>query len=99
MTSHNWETWEKPIPAGTDVISRRVLLILVAVACVFPLAIVVLLAVARLLDAMQDAAAAGVLDRVALAIGVLWAIDLLCLLLAIGVNALGPPSGPGDSSS
>ncbi|MEX0677673.1 MAG: hypothetical protein WD063_11395 [Pirellulales bacterium] len=80
-------------------ISRRVLSILVALACVFPLAIVVLLAAARLLAAMQDAAAAGVLDRVALAIGILWAIDLLCLLLAIGVNAIGPPSGPGDSST
>ena len=80
-------------------ISRRVFMILVAGACVFPLAIVVLLAVARLLDAMQDAAAAGVLDRVALAIGVLWAIDLVCLLLAVGINALGPPPGTGGSSS
>ena len=83
-------------PAGTDVISRRALSILVAVACVLPLAIVVVVAVARLLDAMQDAAAATVLDRVALAIGILWAIDLLCLLLAIGINALGPPPGAGD---
>jgi len=74
-------------------------MILVAAACVFPLAIVVVLVAARLLDAMQDAAAAGVLDRVALAIGVLWAIDLLCLLLAVGINGLGPPPGAGGSSS
>jgi hypothetical protein len=80
-------------------ISRRALTVLVTVASVLPLAIVVVLAVARLLEAMQDAAAAAVLDRIALGIGILWAIDLVCLLLAIGINALGPPPGPGGSSS
>lgn len=80
-------------------ICRCVLTILVGVACVLPLAIVVVLGVARLLDAMQDAAAATVLDRIALSIGILWGIDLLCLLLAIGVNALGPPPGTGGSST
>jgi hypothetical protein len=81
------------------VVSRRVLTILVTVAAIFPLAIVVLLAAARLLGAMQDAAAAGVLDRVALATGVLWAIDLVCLLLALAINSLGSGPGGGDASS
>jgi hypothetical protein len=83
----------------THVTSRKVLTILVTAACVFPVAIAILLAVARLLGAMQDVAAAAVLDRVALAIGILWAIDLVCLLVAQGINSLGPPWEPpgGDS--
>ncbi len=72
-------------------ISRRVLTILVTTGCVLPIALVVVLGVARLLTAMQDATAAVVLDRIALATGIVWAIDLLCLLLALGINALGPP--------
>jgi hypothetical protein len=89
--SHNWENWENWHRAGTDVISRRVLIVLLAAACVFPLAIAVLLGVGRLLGAMQDESAAAVLDRVALGIAILWAINLLCLILAQGINALGPP--------
>lgn len=72
-------------------ISRKVFTVLVTTACVLPVAIAVVLAVARLLGAMEDASAAAVLDRVALALGILWAIDLLCLVLAQGINALGPP--------
>lgn len=82
-----------------DVIPRSLLTTLVATACILPLAIVVLVGVARLLAAMDDAAAAVVLDRIALAAGIVWAIDLLCLILALGIEALGPPpSGPPDSS-
>ena len=83
----------------THVTSRKVLTILVTAACVFPVAIAILMAVARLLGAMQDEAAATVLDRVALAIGILWAIDLVCLLVTQGINSLGPPWEPpgGDS--
>jgi hypothetical protein len=79
------------------VISRRVLTILVTAACVLPIAIVVILAVGRLLGAMQDTVAADVLDRLALAIGIVWAINLVCLLLAQGINALEKPPGPPDA--
>ena len=75
-------------------ISRAVLAILVTVACILPVAIVIVLGVSRLLAAMEDAAGANVLDRVALALGVLWAIDLVCLVVAQSVNSLGPPPGP-----
>ena len=75
-------------------ISRTVFAILVAAACILPVAIAIVLAVGRLLGAMQDASGAAVLDRVALAIGILWAIDLVCLLVAQGINSLGPPSDP-----
>jgi hypothetical protein len=81
------------------VISRRVLTMLVTAACVLPIAIAVILAVGRLLGAMQDTEAAGVLDRIALAIGIVWAINLVCLLLAQGINALEKPSEPPDADA
>ncbi len=74
-------------------IPRRTLTILVTTACVLPIAIVILLAMVRLLAAMEDTAAAGVLDRVALAVGIVWILDLVCLLVAQGINSLGPPPG------
>jgi hypothetical protein len=76
------------------VISRTALAILVTTACVVPVAIAIVVGVGRLLGAMQDAAGAAVLDRLALALGILWAINLVCLLVAQGINSLGPPSGP-----
>ena len=79
-------------------ISRLALTILVAIGCVLPLAIVIVLGTSRLLAAMQDAAAAMILDRIALGVAIVWSVDLLCLLLALGINTLGPPPGPGDSS-
>jgi hypothetical protein len=81
------------------VISRRVLTMLVTAACVLPIAIVVVLAVGRLLGAMQDTDAAAVLDRIALAIGIVWAINLVCLLLAQGISALEKPSEPPDADA
>jgi hypothetical protein len=64
---------------------------LVTAACVLPVAIVVVVAVGRLLGAMQDAAGAAALDRIALALGIVWVIDLVCLVLAQSINSLGPP--------
>jgi hypothetical protein len=79
---------------GNNVISRSVLAILVTVACILPVAITIVLAVGRLLGAMQDAVGAATLDRVALAMGILWGVDLVCLLVAQGINSLGSPSDP-----
>jgi len=76
------------------VIPRPVLAILVTSACILPVAIAILLGVGRLLGAMDDAAGAAVLDRLGLAVSILWAIDLVCLLMAQGINSLGPPPGP-----
>jgi hypothetical protein len=76
------------------VVSRPVLTVLLTAACVLPLALAVLLGVARLLAAMQDTTGASVLERVALAVGMLWAIDLVCMIVAQTINSLGPPEGP-----
>jgi hypothetical protein len=37
---------------------------------------------------MQDATGAAVLDRIALGLGVVWGIDLVVLLLALGIKSL-----------
>ena len=66
---------------------------LVTAGCVLPVALAVIVAVGRLLAGMQDQSEADVLDRVALAVGILWSIDLVCLLLALAINAIGPPPG------
>jgi hypothetical protein len=67
------------------------LLTLVMLGCVLPVAIVVVAAVGWLLAAMDDAAGGAALGRVALALGIAWVIDLVCLVLAQAINSLGPP--------
>lgn len=75
-------------------ISRRILLALLTAACVLPVAIVVVVAAGWLLGAMGDEAGARGLDRMALALGILWVIDLVCLVVAQAINTLEPPQGP-----
>ena len=72
-------------------ISRTALVGLLTAAVVLPIAISIVWAVSRLLLAMQDAVAATALDRVALALGLAWLLDLVCLLLAVALRVLGPP--------
>jgi hypothetical protein len=69
------------------------LTVLVTAACATPVAIVMVMAVGRLLGAMQDTAAAAVLDRVALALGIVWGMNLVCLLIAVALESLGRPPG------
>lgn len=71
-----------------SMITRRVLNLLVTVGCLLPIALVIVLGVARLLSAMEDASGAVVLDRIALGLGILWALALVVLLLALGIRAL-----------
>lgn len=69
--------------------------VLVVAALVLPIVVAVVVGVARLLAAMQDLAGGAVLDRIALAAGLLWIVDLACLVTALGINAL-PPFDPRD---
>ena len=75
-------------------ISRKVLLILVAAGAMLPIAIAVVVAVGRLLAAMQDSAGAAVLERVALGLGILWALNLIALVMALALERLEPPNEP-----
>jgi hypothetical protein len=75
-----------------------VLLFLVAAALVLLIGLVVILGLGRLLAAMGDGGGAVVLDWVALAGGILLAMDLIGLLLALGVNAVSEPAEPDELS-
>ena len=80
---------QKPIP-------QPVLFLLIAVALVLPIGLCMLLALGRLLAVMGDSTGGLVLDRIALAGGILWALDLICLILAQGINALADSNDRAD---
>jgi hypothetical protein len=78
----------KPIPP-------RVLWTLLAAAVVLPMAIALLAGVAGLLGAMGDTWGDAVVRSVALACGLAWILDLVCLVLAQTINGLAdPPDEP-----
>jgi hypothetical protein len=66
----------------------RALAPLVIAALALPIAVCVLVGVARLLTAMQDAAGGLVVDRIALAAGILWIVVLICLVIVLSIVAL-----------
>jgi hypothetical protein len=72
---------------------RRWTLWLTVAAFLLPIALCVISAVASLLVGMGDTSGGGVLCRIALAGGILWATDLICLLLVLAVKALGDGQG------
>jgi hypothetical protein len=72
-------------------VPRRVVVSLVATAIVLPIALCVVLGVAALLGQMGDAAGGHVLYRIALAGGILWVVDLVCLVLGLALGSLGRP--------
>lgn len=69
-------------------ISRPWMVGLLAGAVVMPLVLVLVLGLGRLLAAMGDATGAAVLDRLALAGGLLWSLNLVLLLVALAVRSL-----------
>ena len=69
-------------------IPKRIVALAVAVLLLLPIAIVLVLATAQLLAAMQDAAGAAVLQRIGLALGLIWLLGLIGLVLTLGINAL-----------
>ena len=74
-------------------IPDRILARLIVGALALPVTLCVLFALGKLLEAMQDFAGADVLNRVNLGLFVLWAINLVALLIVSAINTLGrrPP--------
>ncbi len=71
-----------------------VLLLLVAAAVMLPITICVLVGLGRLLGSMGDAAGSLVLDRIGLALGIAWVLDLVFLVLLLAIQRLLEPGGP-----
>ncbi len=71
----------KPVP-------RWAILTLLAGFALLPIAVLVVWTMGVLLGSMGDALGGAVLTRIALAGGLLWAIDLLGLVLALALNSL-----------
>ena len=69
-------------------IPHRTVLTLLAATVLLPITICVVLGVAALLAAMGDSLGGAVLQRVALAGGLLWVVDLICLVLVLAINAV-----------
>jgi hypothetical protein len=67
---------------------RRILLWLVAGALFLPIAIVLLLGLARLMAATGDADGARLLDRAGLVAGILWALTLIGLPITLALKTL-----------
>jgi len=74
---------------------RRMILGLALGAVLLPILVTVLMGLAALLSAMSDTGGAHVVGRLALAAGILWLLDLICLTIAQALLALGGP--PEDS--
>ncbi len=75
-------------------IPQRLILTLTIIAVLLPIVLCVVSGVASLLNAMGDSAGGGVLYRIALAGGILWTIDLICMVLALAIGAIRGPDEP-----
>ena len=72
---------------------RRAILWLLVAALGLPIAMCVLYALARLLEAMKDEAGANALGGVNMALFALWFIDLVALVIVQAINSMGGPPG------
>jgi hypothetical protein len=77
-------------------VPRRIVFHLLVAAIVLPIAICVVAGVAALLGGMGDDSGAGALRWIGLAGGILWVIDLVCMVVLLAISAIGGgPDGPG----
>jgi hypothetical protein len=78
------------------IIPQPVVLGLITTAILLPIIICVVIGVAALLGAMGDSLGGAVLYRIALGCGVLWVVDLICLLVVVAIEALGNRDEPNE---
>jgi hypothetical protein len=75
-------------------IPQQIVVAMIVAALLLPIAICVVFGVAALLAEMGDAIGGMVLHRIALGLGIVWAIELLCLLVVLAIGAVGGPHEP-----
>jgi xanthine/uracil/vitamin C permease (AzgA family) len=80
------------------VISRKLLSGLLIIAVLLPIALSVSWGVSQLLAAMNDAAWAAIVQRTGLVAAVVWVVVLICLLLALAINAVAADKRSDDST-
>lgn len=80
-------------------IFQQIITKLLLVALVMPVALAVVFGVGHLLAAMADDQWAGILFRACLIGGIVWVVDLICLLIALAVNVVDPRSDSNDKTS
>ena len=78
-------------------ILQRATFWLIVAALGLPLAMCVIYALARLLEAMQDLSGADGLGRVNLGLFALWVVNLVALVIVSAINGLTPPPGSGTA--
>jgi hypothetical protein len=78
------------------VISPRLIVRLLIGALGLPIVLCVLLGLARLLDAMQDHDGAVAVGHFALAVAVLWVVDLIALVIVQAIQSVGSHSSKDD---
>ncbi len=78
------------------IVPRAAILLLVVAALILPVGVSVLVGLARLLATMGDASGGVALNWIAFACGILWVLDLVCLVLVQAINSLGGPDGPDE---
>ncbi len=78
-------------------VSKSIVFFLVAGGVALPIAVCVCLAIGTLLQAMGDTVGSAVLTYIAWGCGGLWGLDLICLVLAAGINSLGDKDPPSES--
>ncbi|HEY4310178.1 MAG TPA: hypothetical protein VGN12_12065 [Pirellulales bacterium] len=67
---------------------RRIILWLLAGTLFLPIAIVLILTVARLLAALEDAAGAVAFERLGLVLGIVWALAIVALTVLLALQSL-----------
>jgi hypothetical protein len=79
-----------------SVLLQRLIVGLLIGALGLPILLCVLFAVARLLDGMQDVAGAAAIGRVGLGLFILWAVDLIGLVIVQAIHSTAGANRPPD---
>ena len=77
-------------------IPQHTIALAISGAIILPIAICLVLGAASLLSAMGDASGGGVMRWIALGGGIVWTLDLILLVIAIGMNSLSEADGEPD---
>jgi hypothetical protein len=83
-----WENrWPGKILMKNPIIPKPIFYILIAGVLLLPIATLVVLGVGTLLSTMGDLVGSRILDRVGLALGIFWGLDLIFLIIALAIQS------------